>query len=360
MSLLLSILWVFMLPGCLMMAATLMLFVVGTDSVYKNVHHRLFIVWLGWAFVCGLLSQHVEMAIYGYAWRMEGWLTWLILARLAWMYWEQMRDLRFITFMAVLGLGIVAAASLDWVAKWHNWFRDFSEPRIALGGFIGMAGVLLWIRNRFLVLLTIPFLFMADSRSCVLGMIAGILVWEISEAIRKKKTDTGEALSWLIVICGVIVLLCPLAFKFTRIDPATLGTGARAQWALQAQWLIKQHPIKGYGLDTLATVLWPPSGRGHELAHQGGKLVDAICDKTHNIILDILLMTGWPGLILCLLTFGSALGTAWLFPTASNRACISGMIAWIVMGLVNPQGIPAHFLMLVCLIGINEQKICEE
>jgi hypothetical protein len=161
-------------------------------------------------------------------------------------------------------------------------------------------------------------------------------------------------LSWKVIAASFLILLSTifltpqLRHKVLSFDVSSLGTGARASWIMQAREISRRNIVRGIGLEVIDCYLKNPDS--------GLQRPNDFPDRTHNIIFDIILETGWVGYFICLGILGSAVGVTLLYPTSTNSICLGMLIAWIVFGFINPQGCGAHLLMLIGLFGIRRPE----
>ncbi len=162
---------------------------------------------------------------------------------------------------------------------------------------------------------------------------------------------------WIYLSCfllGTYLILwqTSVGHRFLSLTPRVMGTGARAQWIMQADEWGQSLPLTGFGLDSLIGKLKRPVGPTAEDRNMEDSTFQA--DRTHNILYDILLQTGWIGLTLTLLCFGSALAVVKDNLTTHNIACMGGLVAYVVFSCMNPPGILAHVIAVTCLFGIRK------
>lgn len=303
-----------------------------------EITQKLFLAWLAWAALSCALSPHSEMALQGYYLRSEGLLTWLVLTCFAFAYWSYYEGAKAMTLLLT-----VSCLVLFWFMRSPEEM-PFIMPEVALGGFAALAAV--YIYGNFggcvPLLPLIPLLY-SGQRSAIAAVVAGIACRYVFIPLSARAWKTLLVVACL---CAAIIPLTPLKAKLAHSNPFTIGQGARSDWIRQAYDLSFDRPLTGFGLDTLSKYLQPAS--------EAYRHKSAIPDRTHNIAFDLILQTGWVGYLLALLVLGAAFGVTWKGRNERNVTCFCVLVAWIVYGLFNPQGVPAHALALIAIYGIRK------
>ena len=125
--------------------------------------------------------------------------------------------------------------------------------------------------------------------------------------------------------------------------------GSRVEWIKQTYEKSKKHPFVGFGLDNQSFVLKNPTNK---------EWISKDCpDRTHNIFCDIVLQTGYVGLVLFLCTLSSGIYIAYTHDENVVRVCAAGIISYICVGLLNPHGPPSHILFAILIFGLN-RNLC--
>lgn len=293
----------------------------------------IFLVWLGWALICSTLSPWPEMSLNGFLLRREGWFTFAVATCFA---LSLKNHIHLIPFAGIIALALPWAQVLIDEKLVHE-FMLMPVPQGALAaGLLCVSSVY----HPSLGIIFAPMLLGSGQRSAFIAVVA-VLFWQLVFGLGNR----AKCMLWVIMGCLAVGLaVTPLGNKL--VDTRFNFTGSRTQWLLQADTLAKALPLTGYGLDTGSKLLRPATG---PTAHPR-----VLHDRTHNMLADILLFTGWPGLTMILLCLGACIATTIKFPTETNRAALSGVLAIGLVGMFNPIGIPAWFLMLACVFKIRK------
>lgn len=300
-----------------------------------------------WLAVGVVYSEHPALAMQGHWWRWEGFITWLVLGVLAVRVWQQEGiggsewkwEGTLNCVRATVCVLVVVVTVLAFTMK-PEFFSAQIMPKMAVGGFAAMAGVLLASWHPVWLLSVIPLVVYSQCRASVVAILVGVWVFLFMD--HPTVPRSWRKVHVITILVAVCILSCCLAPKFLTANPSSVGTGPRAQWIIQAGELSHRLPLTGFGLDTQGYYLQSAGEHG------------ALADRVHNVLFDVLLQTGWIGVTLAMLMVGAAVGLTVFVPTPHNRACLAVVAAWIVYGMFNPQGIPAHALMLIALLGIRK------
>lgn len=300
---------------------------------------KLYLVWLAWTAIGCFLSPWPWLAIQGYHSRQEGLIAYITLTIFALLYWQCFED--FMPLFISLGILGISLPFLSTVME-PTTFNWLCSPPVAQSALFAIGTAILYSMHRSFVILTICGLVNANMRSGLIGAIAGILVYEALTFKGRKK-----ALGWLLTLFVGLALVLPftkLGYKLSKTDFSFAGS--RSQWALAALESAYSMPLTGWGLDVGSEILKPATG---PTADKG-----AVADKTHNIIYDLLIFTGWPGLALALFIFVYSAFLTWETKNPINITCMSGLAAFAACGFINPLGLPGICLALVCLFGLRK------
>lgn len=321
---------IFLLPGNMIVYAIGLMFC-PKDRVYElDMPQKCLISFLAWCFISSVLSSHWYMALCGWGLRCEGFVMWLILARCAYIYWSNHEDEKPLLYIGIFIMFLYPAMFL-----YH-----INPSSINTAGFVSVMIPMIiamgWPECSIASLAIFPIL-VSGNRTCLVAILSSLIFVNM-----KRK--------WIV---PVIVLLLGLLMmgRFSTLKLNSLGSGARANLILQAEDLMVDMPVTGYGLDTLCYYL--------KILDLSTWEKNSIPDKVHNIFYDVLLMTGWIGYVLFLFTLTSSLWIAFKHKTKRHIICASGIIGWILFGLLNPQGCAAHCLMMICVFGINRNHYYE-
>lgn len=298
------------------------------------------LAWIGWVTLCSFCSPHEWIAWHGFFLRWEGMTTLMLLGLLAANYWKIFTDLKGLR----IALSIVCAFIIFTLPNYDKagYATTVMSP-ITLSGFAALAGVALGTWNAGLLTLALPILICTENRSALLAVMGGMVFYYAHALIWRVKR-------WHIVTaCACLfVLVTALIPRLATVDAKTLGFGSRAQWILQADKIASSLPLTGYGLDTQGFYLECPTGAYVDKARYN--------DRVHNVTYDLILQTGWIGYTLMALAFGAALGIAWIERKPEQVACCAMVVAWVLFGLLNPQGVPAHALALIAMWGVRRDR----
>lgn len=300
-----------------------------------------------WAFVGAFQTLHPQISLFGSI-RYEGVMTLVLGTIFAIAYWRSAKNLWFIEFLCAFGCLLILCGHL-FLSEYT--FLSFYGPAMPLAAFGAISGVILFAASPWLILIALPVVLMENCRIALPSMAIGIAFYVI--AVQEKKLIYLRRLAIIGAIFIAVLPLTPLGHKFSKLVPSTLGTGSRAQWMLQASNMSKQLPLMGVGLDQIHL----RETAGSTSPTSGMDPADGDFDRTHNQPLDVLLMTGWIGLMLWLTPYVLAGFMAWEYPSGRNLACVAGLLTYLTFGMVNPQGILPLFINLILLLGMEEQTL---
>ena len=332
-----------------------------------DLHHKLFFTWLAWCGIGIFFSEYPLMAFQGfYPYRGEGLLTFLILTCFALSYWKVFDSLRPLGWIMA---GICLFLFIAFVVIVYFWEGDYGDrsyaknffdrallPDVAVASFACQTGAIMAYIHPLLGLIAALPLVDAASRSGLIALFVSLTTF----VILTKKTNLTISSKKLGKYCLVGIVVLGLSFllvgkivgmnqKLTSIPKIqTMGSGARSQWILQGANLASRLPLTGFGLDTLSNYLQTPTGG------QWKEMRRYISDRTHNIMYDIILQTGWVGFTMLLLTLGYAVAICVHHPDRHNIACLCALIAWGIFAHANPHGMLGNSTALICLFGIRK------
>lgn len=296
---------------------------------------RFFILWLIWAFYGCISSQYPIPAFMGNLIRGEGWLTWLVIGRLAWHYWATQEDFDSLAWCSLVSMFFIG---MLWLLVGYNPLSD-----INLASFSTLVAVLLWTVRPELAVLALPFIVLSNNRTAIFATVVGIGVYEL---LGKSLLNSLHRLALIVIAVMLIVPFTPIAQKIKSFNLESVGLGTRANLIMQSSELWKQQPVKGFGLDVISAYLKNSFG----VIAPNGKPGQA--DRTHNIMYDLILQTGWVGYLLALLSFGSAMGFALKHRCERNAVCAALICAWVAFNFINPTGPAAHVLAMIGIFGM--------
>jgi O-antigen ligase/tetratricopeptide (TPR) repeat protein len=191
-----------------------------------------------------------------------------------------------------------------------------------------------WLGYGAIALLEIVILYNTATRGAILGALGGLLIAGLLIALFDKKEKTLRIVAGSAI--GIVVLLIlgffaiqntqfvahsPVLSRFAGLSWDDTRTQARAYvWPMAIEgW--KEHPVLGWGQENFNYVFnanYDPRMYRHELWF----------DRTHNALLDWLIVGGALGLLTYLSLFGSALYLLWRkCPDISftERALLTGL-----------------------------------
>lgn len=323
-----------------------------------DLHHKLFIAFVAWCAIGVCFSDYPMMAFHGLLpYRGEGILTLFVVTALAFSYWKAFDRINYLAvfcFIACVGIMITYFVMVPWEqASWTGnsvykaRFDLMFVPDVALASFACLSGALLLGINPWLAVAAFPVILISQNRTAMYSL----LIVSIGYFILKSKKKVC-LVSFMLSGIALILMIAPLLpGKLVKL-PSTqqIGHGARSQWLLQGADLAASLPLTGFGLDTLSQYLDAPTGEENE------GLKKFICDKTHNIGMDLILQTGWIGFTLILLSFGWAVAICVNHPNNHNITCLLACCAWIVFGMANPHGLLTNSIALTSLFGIRKME----
>ncbi len=338
----------------LVIVAVLLLLVGKSHSIKWLPHHFLFLGWLAWVTLGTLYSNYPDLAFYGfYPYRGEGLLAWIVITCIAFLYWQNFDSLKPLAYVSLIGMILLISAKLFIVHPNKEIFlQKLFMPDVGLASFLCQSSILLGGFNPWLIVIGFLPLLSCASRSGVMALGAFGLVYFLYCQRKSIKT------SHIVILCVIVAFMGLWTFNSTGMmhqkAKSTLNTlksgglGARTHWILEADFLDHQLPLTGYGLDTLSEYLTAPKVGGFAL------LDFYYLDRTHNLIYDLILMTGWIGYTLLLLCLGYAIALVIKYPIKHNVLCICVVGAYLIHGMANPHGVLGHITCLTCLLGIRK------
>ncbi len=307
-------------------------------------HHIMFLVWMAWILICCWFSDYRYISMVGYHLRVEGLLTWIVMASLAYFYWVTFaeRDAMSILCLVVMLLTVTGLNILS-----TDMFNLIAFTPVALGSICCVMFILFWSVSPAASILVVPFFIASNSRSAIVASIVAVAVYSLLKSKDAKKLTIYATLALLII--SAVIYCTPLKQKFSNIKVGSIGTGARSHWIKEGAKQSLHLPITGYGLDVLANYLTPAPTSEYRQRN-------ANCDKTHFLVMDILLMTGWIGLGIFSVMAWYALKTAYYYRSDHNITCFSVLVAWFVFGMFNPTGMYSTMIAIWAFIGLRKHE----
>lgn len=309
----------------------------------------LLLAWFAWAFLCSYLSDNFNLAIFGFHKRWEGLNTWALAIAFGWLFWRSSKLERLF-----VSCGTILAICLLAMIFYPDIYRRIIYGHITISAFVTVVSCMLMALHPACIAISVPFIYFTQQRSMLIGLFLGAVTYLIFN--RKAITRT----QWISIGIASLVALAVVSPKLIKINPSTFGTGARSQFFNQSIDLFTMKPFTGYGVDTLSTVVKPITGKLAEtikVETRDNKTVDISvqADRAHNILLDIILQTGFVGAVLLILAITRSFCITLKNQSRTNLACLCGIMGFIGFGMLNPTGIPAIFMFCLCLMGIKEE-----
>jgi O-antigen ligase len=317
----------------------------------------LLFTWFIWAFFCSYMSDHFQLALFGFHKRFEGLITWILAISFGWLFWRTSSlESLYKACLSILGL-----CFLVMVFK-PDVYKSLIYGHITIAAFVTIICCMLMAKNPAYLAILIPFIFLMQIRSMLLGLGLALIAYGILNRKQIKHLFGSYWTPWLVLIVVLPLILIAAIPKLSTISFSSLGKGARTQFAAQAIQAIAQRPFMGYGIDTLSKVLKPAKTDSEEYTETDrgdGVMIRTIyeVDRTHNFFLDILLQTGFIGLSIWLFILTRITYRTFKNPSTTNQACFYGVAAVIGFAMTNPFGVPAMFLMCLCVLGIEKEEI---
>jgi O-antigen ligase len=317
----------------------------------------LLITWFLWAFFCSYQSEYFQLALFGFHKRFEGLITWILALSFGWLFW---RSSNLKSLFITCG-GILALCFLAMVFK-PDIYKSLIFGHITIAAFASIVSCMLISRNILWIGLAIPFVFLTQIRSMLLALAFASLAYLLVNRKRIKDLFGNSWTPWIVTVIILPLTLIAAYPKLSTISYHSIGKGARTQFAEQAIHAIVFKPLTGYGIDTQSKILKPAvtdSEEYHEHDRGDGVMIRKIfdVDRCHNFFLDILLQTGFIGLALWLFILTRIVYRTLSYPSEINQACLYGTFSAIGFGFTNPMGIPAMFLLCLCVLGIERDEI---
>ena len=307
----------------------------------------LLFTWFIWAVFCSYQSDNFQMSLFGYHKRFEGINTWILALAFGWLFWRTSS-----LTMLFSNLLLIIFICLSMMIFKPDIYGQIMFGHIAIAAFVTVACSMLMAGRPAFILLTLPFIYLTQNRSIILGATLACVCYFVlnNKAVTKKHFMIGSAF---------LILVTLLAWpKLKGIKPFEMGNGMRTRTAVKAIEFATLKPLTGYGLDTQSTLFGTDDGEFKIIERPDSSIIKIpyVIDRCHNFFLDILVQTGVIGLILWLFILTRIVYRTFLHPSEVNRACLYGVFSFIGFGLFNPQGCPALFLACVCIIGIENKN----
>ena len=314
----------------------------------------LLLTWFAWAVFCSYQSDNFQLSLFGYHKRFEGIITWILAISFGWLFWRTSKlNSLFIT------CGLILAICLGAMIFRPDIYKNVIFGHIAIGAFAAIVACMFMVKHPLYIGIALPFIAITLNRSMLLALLFGAMAYGLVH--RKKLLESFKTWKpW--AVCGVIFTLCVIAAypKLKNIDPRSFGSGARTDFARQTIQASIIRPILGYGIDSQSKILIPPINDKSEYrwdSRPDGTQYKVYfnVDRCHNFLLDILLQTGLVGVAIWVLILTRMTYRTLLMPNEINQACLYGTAAVMGFGMMNPFGIPAMFLLCLCVLGIERK-----
>lgn len=299
--------------------------VLRRDVVVERRSGQYWMMFLGWALLCTLLSLDGLPAWIGTPQRHFGLFTWLLLAGVFFIGQQLSRveshRLLLTTAAAAFVMGLIATLK-SW--GWGMFGLGGASDRI--GGLFGSAaflgaaaslllplcvGLALEYRHRRLwcgrlslaAALSAVALVLSQSRAAVFGTVVAALIaaWTYRHRVRLLSRVTKSALAALLGIVIIIVALSPLGGRLSSSFDDEGGFESRtAEWSV-ATTVIANHPLFGVGPEGYRLAF--AEGVTDSYEQRYGRAV--LPDRAHSSSLDIAANFGLVGLALWLMILAS-------------------------------------------------------
>lgn len=307
----------------------------------------LLIAWFAWAIFCSFISDNWLMSLFGYHRRFEGLNTWVLAIAFGWLFWRTSHLIRLLgTCLLIMTICLVM---MIWKP---DIYGQIMFGHIAIAAFVTVASAMMMSERWYAVLIPLPFIYLTQNRSIILGMLAASACYV---AMNRKLIHKNQ---WKVMGAIAILTLFVAWPKLKHVNPSEMGHGMRSQTAVKAIEFATLKPLTGYGIDTQSTLFGSDMGEFNEIRPSDGRIVKIpfTIDRCHNFFLDILVQTGVIGLILWLFILTRIVYGAFSFPSQVNTACLYGTASAISFSLLNPMGIPSMILLCVCVMGIEKKE----
>lgn len=330
----------FLLSGVFMLAGWPRIF------TYLGRPARWFMAWLAWAVLGCFLCDHPLLAINGWHLRCEGAITYVLLTYFAWIYWSRFYDLKPITFVLI---GLCLVYPIAGALMPEDFFMRMCLPNVALGSLAALSVILAFNLRWELPILCLPALVQSGSRSALAAVLGGVAIASTGWFISQFKGRLTLIRGLLVVLAMAVASMCYAPLRHKVLSTHFDFSGSRSQWIRQVNVLAYTMPLTGYGLDTGSEYLKPATG---PTVDQG-----KTPDRAHFLPADILLWTGWVGLILVFGVLVEAFVVTVSDPSAINIGCFSSLMGFVIFSCLNPAGVPSLALAILAIFGIKDRKI---
>lgn len=270
--------------------------------------------------------------------------------------WKRLLTLACVAAAGVAGIGIV-----EWFARGFQQLDSTLGNSIYLGTFLLLSTFLALLRYQyansqnerrlflgFFFLLAVV-LFLAESRSAVLGLAAGLALWGILEFVGKKQAHPTWQLRKIIIFVGVI-LLALFIFFATSIRAGRLGNlfdttiGDRIQlWQIGWQ-AFQERPVTGWGFDQFSV---PFSRLRNINTHPA--LTDYWDDRAHNIFIDTMVVSGIVGLLGYFLLWASVVFILIKHRRTLPPSVVAFFAAFHANGFFQPEQLTSNIVLFFML-----------
>ena len=315
---------------------------------------RWLLVWLFVLGFAGVAGIHPIDSLIGSNYRHQGLLFFFTLFLIGETV-HQLSDSHRRILNTLVGFGVVVESVIVLEQKMFDFANrplgTLGEPN-AVAGFLGIG--LLWIATlphvkqwlrKILYFLTLIAIVATDSKT---GMATALLV-SIGLGAYSVFQHPRRIVRMVFAIAGIAIMAASCIYLFHMIGqlkPVPDFENRAVYWKLGIQEFSKR-PLLGYGLESTDIV--------YENAFRaiGINLVDFMVDRSHNIILDIMLWSGSIGLVV----FGIWIYSAVRLCTGICRyTVLVGLFAWILFAFFQPVGLVHWVLLILILYEINYGK----
>lgn len=288
--------------------------------------------------------------------------------------WSRKHVLQFISLSgaAHLTAGIVAELATGYFTPWISGYRFAGTQSWNVQGFCCLLMVLASVaaadsdpRHKFifrtLAIYGLTFLMLTRSRSSLMGIAVGYLIYFLLTRSLVTKVRFGLAASTSVLILYISGLLTSMFDFFSRSGEGVEDlTGRQPLWELLATF-VKLRPMTGYGYQSFWTA--------KNVDYFAGELHWPV-SSAHNSYLDNIITLGFVGLILhaSVLIFGVVGGSSLFKKTRSPIFAVAAAMCavFLVVGMLEATVVitagPYNFgvtllLWVLCLEGPNRDEL---
>lgn len=322
-----------------------LLFKIGGGNITKfATSNKALIFWFIWLLVATLFSDEVYFSLIGFGYRHQGLAFFLSLILFGLFFYSLSQGLekffaKGLVIVALIESAIIVIQKLSGLGMSIDGrpIGTFGEANAA-AGFIALSSVFFYslLKNKKLYWITQIFLslslLVSGSRSAVLAFIAILFLLHIKRVKNFKQN---------ILIFSVIVLGFITVFSINR--PVSVFEARLQYWQIAIE-KIASRPLTGFGPEAIAQVY------SDAYLEKNIPLYKLIIDRSHNLFLDIGLMSGVVGLVLF---------SVWIAGTLTkskrDKYKLAGLVGFLVFSFFQPVGV-VHWVYLMWISGIDQKE----